>query len=254
VRDLTILEHAQGQLQCRDLLLVGFRHHHGDVDARQRRLGLVEVFDRSGAIQEGVAIPEKFAFGDVEFDAHVMFARFLRRVADGGAGGHASCPRHGPRAFEDGFEQRGLAAAEGTHERHAPGPTSSAAARSSVAVGHDCLQFCLCSCLETPRRTRFAAGRGGAAISGRGLSPGGIVAPNSSTDKTVGGRGTPHSSLRCGRGKYRERRQCIGMSRSSPGDRHRCTAHSASLRSATLLSRSRIPGGAEAFPTASETC
>ena len=55
------------------------------------------------------------------FDAHLVMARFLGGVADRGAGFDAALALDRAGAREDRFEQRGLAALEGAHQRDAPG-------------------------------------------------------------------------------------------------------------------------------------
>ena len=56
-----------------------------------------------------------------ELDAHLVMARFLGGIADRGAGLDRALPLDRAGARQDRFEQRGLAALKGAHQRDAPG-------------------------------------------------------------------------------------------------------------------------------------
>ena len=119
-RNFLVFELAQDQLQLRHLLLVGLADHDRGVDRRQRRAHVVDEFDRAGAIDESVTVAHETGGGDRELDAHLVMARFLAGVADGGARLDRALALDRAGAREDRFEQRGLAALERAHQRDAP--------------------------------------------------------------------------------------------------------------------------------------
>ena len=126
--NLLVFELAQDELKLRDLLFVHLADDHRGIDRRQRRTHVMDEFDRARTIDEREALAHEARRRDRELDAHVVMARLLAGVADGGAGidGALALDRAGAR--EDGFEKSGLAALERAHQRNAPG------ARGSCAV------------------------------------------------------------------------------------------------------------------------
>ena len=117
-----VFELAQDQLELRNLLLVGLADHDRGVDRRQRpRACRGTNSTEPGTIDEGVAVAHERRGGDRQLDAHLVLARFLAGVADGGAGLDRALPLDRAGAGQDRFEQRGLAALERAHQRDAPG-------------------------------------------------------------------------------------------------------------------------------------
>ena len=136
-RNFPVFQLAQNELQLRYFLLVHFAHDHRRVDRRQHRAHVVDELDRAGAIEEGVGVAHEIGGGDRELDAHAMMARFLAAVADRVAGLDGALALDHAGAGEDRFEQRGLAALEGTDQRDTAG---TGRARRVVSVCcHDCL-------------------------------------------------------------------------------------------------------------------
>ena len=119
-RDLQLFELAQDQLQLRNLLFVGLADDHRGIDRRQRGAHVVDEFDRTGTIDEGVAVAHERRGGDRKLDAHAVMARFLAAVADRGPRLDGALAPDRAGAGEDRFEQRGLAALEWAHQRDAP--------------------------------------------------------------------------------------------------------------------------------------
>ena len=103
VRNVLVFQLAQDQLQLRDFLLVGLADHDRGVDRRQRRAHVVNEFDGTGAIDEGVAVAHEIGGGDRGLDAHFMAAGFLAGVADGGTRIHRALPLHRAGAGENCF-------------------------------------------------------------------------------------------------------------------------------------------------------
>ena len=121
MRNVLVFEFAQDQLQLRHLFLVGFADHDRRVDRRQHRAHVMNEFDRTGAIDKRVTVAHELSGGEGGLDTHLVLARFLAGVADGGAGIDRALARDRACARENGFEKCGLAALEGAHQRDAPG-------------------------------------------------------------------------------------------------------------------------------------
>ena len=121
MRNILVFEFAQYQLQLRHFLLVRLADDNGGVDRRQHAAHVVNEFDRTGAIDKGVAVAHDLGGGEGGLDAHLVMARFFGGVADGGAGLNRALARNGAGPRENCFEQRCLAALERAHQRDAPG-------------------------------------------------------------------------------------------------------------------------------------
>ena len=132
--NLQLFELAQDQLQLRHLALVGLAHDHRRVDRRQGGAHVVDEFDRTRTIDEGVVVAHEGRGGDRKLDAHLVVARFLAGVADRRARIRRALALDRAGAGEYGFEQRCLAALERTHKCNAPWAPWSAA-----VVSHECL-------------------------------------------------------------------------------------------------------------------
>ena len=120
-RNVQLFELAQDQLQLRNFLLVRLAHHDRGIDRRQHRAHVVDEFDRTGAIDECVAVAHEIGGGDRSLDAHLVMARFLAGVADRGARLDRALALDRAGAGENRFEQCCLAALERAHQRDAPG-------------------------------------------------------------------------------------------------------------------------------------
>ena len=127
-RNVEVFELAQDELKLRHLLLVGLADHDGGIDRGQRGAHVMDEFDGAGAIDEGVAVAHELGGGDGELDAHLVMARLLGRIADGGAGLHRTLPLDRAGARQDRFEERGLSRLKRAHQRDAPGTLGSCAA------------------------------------------------------------------------------------------------------------------------------
>ncbi len=119
---------AQDQLQLRNLALVGFADHDRGVDRGQHRAHVVNEFNGARAIDEGVGVVHERRGGDGELDAHLVMARLLGGIADGGAGFHRALALDRAGARQDRFEKCCLAALEWAHQSNAPGTLGSIAA------------------------------------------------------------------------------------------------------------------------------
>ena len=133
VGNAAVFKLPQDHLQRRELLVVGFRHRDNEIDTGQYTAGFTEEFDRSGTVDEGVAIFEIVGAGDIGLDVHHVDAGFRRGVADGVALGDAALPVDGPGARQHCFQKGRLAASERPHQCDAPGPRFSAVCGCSVS-------------------------------------------------------------------------------------------------------------------------
>ena len=113
-----------------------------------------------------------------------MIARFFAAVADGVAGFDAALARNDAGAGEDGFEQCGFAALEGTDQRDTAGPGRT---RRVIAVCcHDCLPAPARHCGAGGARPSFQAATG--LVKGRDSAPPGLKTKNSWWPKILGDR------------------------------------------------------------------
>src|SRR5262249_35837527 len=119
--NVEILELAHDQLQLRQLALVGFADDDGGIDRGQRRAHVVDEFDRTGTIDEGIAFAHEGGGDGGEPDAHLVGARLGAHIASRGAGLHCALLRDRSRARQDRFKQRCFSALEWSHQRDAPG-------------------------------------------------------------------------------------------------------------------------------------
>ncbi len=141
VRNLLLFQFAQNDLQLRNFLFVHFANHDGGVDAGQRGAHVMRKFDRTGAIDESIAVAHEAGGGCGQLRAHAMIARLLAGIADRGAGFHLALALDGAGAREDRFKQRGLAALERAHQCDAPGTPGTCAV--AVPCGHEHLPCCM---------------------------------------------------------------------------------------------------------------
>ena len=120
-RDAEIFQFAQDDLKLRQLFLVGFADHHGGIDRRDCRAHVMGEFDRTRAIDEGVAVAHEIGRGGGEADAHLVMAGLGAGVADGGSGIDAAGAGNCARPRQNRFKKCGFTALEWAHQRDAPG-------------------------------------------------------------------------------------------------------------------------------------
>ena len=127
-RNVEVFQLPQDQLKLRHLLLVGLADHDRGIDRGQRRAHVVGEFNRARTIDERVAVAHEGGGGDGQLDAHLVMARLLGGIADGGAGLHRALPldRVGARQYR--FEECGFSGLKRAHQRDAPGTLGSCAA------------------------------------------------------------------------------------------------------------------------------
>ena len=94
-RDPEILEFAQDNLKLRQLAFVGLADHHRGIDRRDRGAHVVRELDRTGAVDEGVAVAHETGSGGGEPDAHLVTAGLGAGIADGSSGVDAAGARDG---------------------------------------------------------------------------------------------------------------------------------------------------------------
>ena len=87
-------------------------YHDSDIDHRQRGAHLMAELDRARAVQHRPGVAQVAAMADADLGGH-------RAVARIGGSFHRRAGR-----FQHGLEQRGLAAAVGTHQRHRAGTSA----------------------------------------------------------------------------------------------------------------------------------
>ena len=121
-RHAQVLELLQDELQGRSFLLVGLRNDDRRVDGGEDRARLVEIFDRPGAVDEGVAVAEEVDRGDVGLDAHAMGARLGVVIAHRRPLAHAAGAIDRSGAQQYAFQQARLAAEIGTDDGDASRP------------------------------------------------------------------------------------------------------------------------------------
>ena len=102
-RNAEILELAQDDLELRQLFLVGLADHDRGIDRRQRGAHVVRELDRTGTIDEGVAVAHETCGGGGKADAHLVVAGFGAGIADGGSGVDAAGTRDRACARQDRF-------------------------------------------------------------------------------------------------------------------------------------------------------
>jgi hypothetical protein len=117
--NLAVFQLAHDQLQLRQLALVGLADDDRGIDRRECGAHVLSEFDRAGAIEKRIGVAEKFSRGDGELHAHAVGAGFGRGVAHGRAGFDGTGALYGAGAFEDRFEEGGLAGLKGADKRDA---------------------------------------------------------------------------------------------------------------------------------------
>ena len=115
VRDAEALQLAKRRLQQHGFGGVRLGHHDGQIHGRKRRIDLGAEFQRTGTIDNHIAVAHEIEAGHVQLHRMTAGAGFGAGIADL-AGAH----RHAGGGLQQGFHQGCLAGARGADERERP--------------------------------------------------------------------------------------------------------------------------------------
>ncbi len=98
---------------------VGFGNHDGDIRRQHGVHAILQQFDGAGAVDEHPGLIQKCAAGEIRFGGHAPFPGLATQIAQRLAGRRTARPFDGARLRQQCFEQGGLTAALGPHDRRA---------------------------------------------------------------------------------------------------------------------------------------